>query len=162
MLKMIGKLMPEAKPRSLGMWFTTFFNSSRGQYTIFPAIYLLPKVTFTIGRKTLLSAGVWGNRTLHNKGGKVRNFPCCVYYFSPCPRREVQGPSRAAGTCTFGRGVMKNLFLSNILFNFFDFTAFILWHLGRFHWQDSLQSKILRRKCIFGYFFYQIWLLVSK
>ena len=39
MLKITGKLMPEAKPMALSLWFTAFFISSRGQYTIFPLGY---------------------------------------------------------------------------------------------------------------------------
>ena len=40
MLKSTGKLMPEAKPRTLSLWFTAFFISSLGHFiTIF---FLIP------------------------------------------------------------------------------------------------------------------------
>ena len=39
MPKIIGKLMPEAKPRVINLLFQAFFVYSRGQYTIFSHIF---------------------------------------------------------------------------------------------------------------------------
>ena len=61
MLKIAGKLVSDAKPRAVKLNFESFFISSRGEYTIFPHIYLLQKVNIfvkTSGRKNLLSVEV--------------------------------------------------------------------------------------------------------